>query len=259
MRLGRTVLQPANIGLSRQFQWSQIIKTSSDLLHPVLIETSNLEYRSNIRWCGRSYAVSASSANRETKKARRRVSKDVRKSMVENFVNKYREMNAGKFPTTSEAMKDVGGSYYVVRVILQELKYNFKMSSLDITDTSSQRSAPKKDEISTNIGEVSQTTQWGKLISPISMAHIVDISNMSFKSDQRPQSSISVEDDGGSKDVGTQSYRPTDEPKSSLHFDPGNNKHETVDQHKQERDVSQSKAEPQESTEVSERVAQSDH
>ncbi|KAL6527385.1 hypothetical protein OROGR_016475 [Orobanche gracilis] len=248
MRLGRTVLQPANIGLSRQFQWSQIIKTSSDLLHPVSIETFNLEYRSNIRWCGRSYAASASSENRETKKARGRVSKDVRKSMVENYVNKYREMNAGKFPTASETKKDVGGSFYVVRVILQELKHNFKMSSLDITDTSSQRSdAKKKDEISTNIGEVSQARQWGKLTSPISKAHIVDSSNKSFKSDQWPQSSISVEDDGGSNDVDTQSYRPADEPKSSLHFDPGNNKHETVDRDKQEHDESQ------ESPEVSER------
>ncbi|KAL6504369.1 hypothetical protein OROGR_026292 [Orobanche gracilis] len=254
MRLGRTVLQPANIGLSSQFQWSQIIKTSSDLLHPVLIETSNLECRSNTRWCGRSYTVSASSANRENKKGRRGISKDVRKSMLENFVNKYREMNAGKFPTTSEAMKDVGGSYYIVRVILQELKHNFKMSSLDITDTSSQRSAPKKkDEISTNIGEVSQAPQWGKLTSPISKADTVDSSNKTFKSDQRPQSSILVEDDGGSKDMCTQSYCPTDEPKSSPHFDPGNNKHETVDQDKQEPDGSLSKAEPHESTEVSER------
>lgn len=37
-------------------------------------------------------------------------------------------MNAGKFPTASDAKKNVGGGYYVVRQILQELEYNSSLT-----------------------------------------------------------------------------------------------------------------------------------
>lgn len=40
-------------------------------------------------------------------------------------------MNAGKFPTASFAVKQVGGSYYTVRKIIQELQYKSKLSSSD--------------------------------------------------------------------------------------------------------------------------------
>ncbi|BBH09085.1 hydroxyproline-rich glycoprotein family protein [Prunus dulcis] len=40
----------------------------------------------------------------------------------------YRAMNAGAFPTVSCAQKELGGSYYVVKGILQELQYKAKMS-----------------------------------------------------------------------------------------------------------------------------------
>ncbi|GFP96372.1 hypothetical protein PHJA_001781300 [Phtheirospermum japonicum] len=260
MKLIRTVLQPANIGLSRQFQRSKLIKTCSRLTG------------SNIQWSGRSYAASASSEAHETKKARGRVSKDVRKSMVENFVNKsmrwllllvnsrcsqkdesvtdlYRETNAGKFPTASEAMKDVGGSYYVIREILQELIYNSKISP---TASSEKSAIIKKDEISTT------NTEEELIISPISKVTIEDSSSQSFESNQHPQPSISVESDE-SKEVGNQSRYPTDQPRSNPHLDPENDKtaHEEkqkfdekiVHENEQKSYGSQSKAELQESTE----------
>ncbi|XP_075661056.1 uncharacterized protein LOC142630886 isoform X1 [Castanea sativa] len=62
---------------------------------------------------------------------RTRLSKLERQALVETFVNKYREMNAGKFPTASFAVKQVGGSYYTVRKIIQELQYRSKLSSSD--------------------------------------------------------------------------------------------------------------------------------
>jgi molybdenum-dependent DNA-binding transcriptional regulator ModE len=40
-------------------------------------------------------------------------------------------MNAGKFPTISAAKKEVGGSYYTIRKIIQELEYNSKISPSD--------------------------------------------------------------------------------------------------------------------------------
>lgn len=62
---------------------------------------------------------------------RTRLSKLERQAIVESFVNKYREMNGGKFPTASFAVKQVGGSYYTVRKIIQELQYKSKLSSSD--------------------------------------------------------------------------------------------------------------------------------
>ncbi|XP_073119178.1 uncharacterized protein [Henckelia pumila] len=41
----------------------------------------------------------------------------------------YRTMNAGKFPSASDAKKNVGGCYYVVRRILQELEYNSSLAT----------------------------------------------------------------------------------------------------------------------------------
>ena len=42
---------------------------------------------------------------------------------------RHRAINAGKFPRISDAVKQVGGSYYVVRKIIQELEYKSKMNS----------------------------------------------------------------------------------------------------------------------------------
>ncbi|KAK9279001.1 hypothetical protein L1049_028583 [Liquidambar formosana] len=86
---------------------------------------------SNIQWRGRSYAASVPSDLPKAQKGRKRVSKDERKAMVESFVNKYREMNAGKFPSADSARKEVGGSFYVIRKILQEIEYNSKISPLN--------------------------------------------------------------------------------------------------------------------------------
>ncbi|XP_062160049.1 uncharacterized protein LOC133867335 isoform X2 [Alnus glutinosa] len=43
----------------------------------------------------------------------------------------YREMNAGKFPTATAAKKQLGGSYYIMKKIIQELEYNSKIPPLD--------------------------------------------------------------------------------------------------------------------------------
>lgn len=47
---------------------------------------------------------------------------------------RYRISNAGKFPTISAAQKEVGGSYYVIRQILQEIQYEFKLSNVNKKD-----------------------------------------------------------------------------------------------------------------------------
>ncbi|KAL0392055.1 UNVERIFIED_CONTAM: hypothetical protein Sradi_2428300 [Sesamum radiatum] len=266
MRLIRSVLRPANVGLSRR---CQVTKASSARLCPV-IERSSIVHGSNVQWCGRSYAASASSDTVECKKARRRVSKDERKTMVENYVNKhcnftveclrnlhfmpfegYREMNAGKFPTASDAVKDVGGSYYVVRQILQELQYNSKVSPADTKGASLEKSFVSKDETSTKSVEVSQTRGLGE-VSPILKMATAKSSSKILKSKKRPQSSISVEEsinDEAQLSSASADRSKIDEPKSSQHPDPEHTKQEIIHEDKLKYDGLRTKGEPQESTE----------
>lgn len=99
----------------------------------VFTEVGKFVRGSNIRWRGRSFAASDI---RKAHKSGRKCSKDERRAMLESFVSKYRAINAGKFPTASEARKQVGGSYYVVKNLLQETMYKSKLSPLEIMNRS---------------------------------------------------------------------------------------------------------------------------
>ncbi|RID69029.1 hypothetical protein BRARA_C01151 [Brassica rapa] len=70
----------------------------------------------------RLYSSPAVSPSLTASKPSKRLSRDDRRLVVESFVSKYRAANAGKFPTLKVTVKEVGGGYYVVRDILQELK-----------------------------------------------------------------------------------------------------------------------------------------
>ncbi|GAV62546.1 hypothetical protein CFOL_v3_06069 [Cephalotus follicularis] len=87
-----------------------------------------------VKWRGKSYSAASASASELPKPKpkppkRRRVPRDVRRAMVESYVNKYRATHAGKFPTVYDVTKEVGGSHYVNRSIFQELVYNSKIST----------------------------------------------------------------------------------------------------------------------------------
>ncbi|PON96815.1 hypothetical protein TorRG33x02_075190 [Trema orientale] len=87
---------------------------------------------------GKSYAVAAAAASvnkneNEISKANgvlrgKKLPKAQRRAMVEAFVYKYKAMNDGKLPSTSSVVKQVGGSYYVVKKILQEVESQLKLS-----------------------------------------------------------------------------------------------------------------------------------
>lgn len=74
----------------------------------------------------RSFAVAAS--DESVDKPKRCISKLERRKLVEEFVNRFVASNAGKFPKVSHVRKVTGGSFYVIREIVQELQYNHKMS-----------------------------------------------------------------------------------------------------------------------------------
>ncbi|XAR53140.1 hypothetical protein NMG60_11021562 [Bertholletia excelsa] len=122
----------------------------------VVTKISSPARRSNICWRGKSFTASVPSDVPKVQKVRKRFSKDERKAMVESFVKMYRAMNEGKFPTISGARKQVGGSYYVIRSILQELEYKAVKSS---TNTGNEKALGKKVatvyEASADIGEIS--------------------------------------------------------------------------------------------------------
>ncbi|KAJ6372856.1 hypothetical protein OIU76_027229 [Salix suchowensis] len=95
----------------------------------VLDEVTNAIHGANMQWRAKSYAASVPSHMPKSHKAQKRVSKDDRRAMVESYVNRYRETHAGKFPSISDAQKQVGGNYYFIRKIVQELEYKSKISS----------------------------------------------------------------------------------------------------------------------------------
>nr|GEW97771.1 hypothetical protein [Tanacetum cinerariifolium] len=90
-------------------------------------EISELVAGSNVQQSERSSAASVTSK----KPIRGKVAIAARKKTLESFVDKYRAMNQGKFPTPSGAKKEVGGSYYFVKKIIQEMEYNVKVSSVE--------------------------------------------------------------------------------------------------------------------------------
>ncbi|KAJ4871909.1 hypothetical protein Rs2_46439 [Raphanus sativus] len=67
-------------------------------------------------------AVSQTLLTTTTSKPSKRLSRNDRRLVVESFVSKYRAANAGKFPSLKATVREVGGGYYIVRDILQELK-----------------------------------------------------------------------------------------------------------------------------------------
>ncbi|XP_017244685.1 uncharacterized protein LOC108216435 [Daucus carota subsp. sativus] len=94
-------------------------------------EISNLA-RGSKHCCRAKSSFSAASAPCDApvvKKTGKRLPIGERRAMVKSFVDRYQGENSGKFPTVSHAKKEVGGSYYVVKKIMQELEYNSKVSS----------------------------------------------------------------------------------------------------------------------------------
>ncbi|CAH8386360.1 unnamed protein product [Eruca vesicaria subsp. sativa] len=95
----------------------------------------------------RLYSSPAVSQSLTTSKPSKRLSKDDRRVVVESFVTKYRAANAGKFPTLKATVKEVGGGYYVVRDIYQELKLrpNAPVSRVPASAANDDASSLKQD------------------------------------------------------------------------------------------------------------------
>ncbi|XP_078167191.1 hydroxyproline-rich glycoprotein family protein isoform X3 [Carex rostrata] len=82
--------------------------------------------KSNVVGRGKSYAASVKDETTKTHRIRKGIPKKERRAMIVSFVEKYRASNEGRFPHVSKVIKEIGGSYYVAREIVQELEYKYK-------------------------------------------------------------------------------------------------------------------------------------
>ncbi|KAI7739626.1 hypothetical protein M8C21_000695 [Ambrosia artemisiifolia] len=113
-------------------------------------EISNLVSGSNVEQSGRASAASLTS----NRPIRKRINIAERRERLESFVNKYRAMNLGKFPSPTTAKKEVGGGYYSVKKMLQEMEYNFKMSSVEKGPTTESLNHVEKGPTTENLNHV---------------------------------------------------------------------------------------------------------
>ncbi|MED6133258.1 hypothetical protein PIB30_026846 [Stylosanthes scabra] len=96
---------------------------------PPSFDVSNSVGPVYVQRCRWSYAASVSSDLPDAPKGRKKIPKSERRVMIESYVNKYRTMNAGKFPGIKDVQRQVGGCYYVVREIVLELEYKSRTNS----------------------------------------------------------------------------------------------------------------------------------
>lgn len=122
----------------------------------VLGDVSNSVRGLNTQCRGRSFAATVPSDSVADKRKPKKLSKEERRAMAEAFVNKYRAMNGGKFPPVKATMKEVGGSYYTVKKIVEEMQYNAKMPVDKYTmvkEASTGKAAIRKDNLLSKVEE----------------------------------------------------------------------------------------------------------
>ncbi|WOK98785.1 hypothetical protein Cni_G07497 [Canna indica] len=86
--------------------------------------------QSNFSGRGKSFAASVTSSPCKPQK-HKRIHIEERRALVESCVDKYKARNGGKFPSVSQVQQETGGSYYIIRQLVQELEYKTKFASLN--------------------------------------------------------------------------------------------------------------------------------
>ncbi|URE06451.1 NUDIX domain [Musa troglodytarum] len=96
----------------------------------VFIGLSSALLQPNSRgWC-KSFAASVPSGPFKPQRGKR-LTKQERRTLAKSFIDKYRASNAGRFPTITYVQREIGGSYYTQKWIVQEIEYHNKLSSLN--------------------------------------------------------------------------------------------------------------------------------
>eukprot|EP00252_Welwitschia_mirabilis_P000812 TRINITY_DN1079_c0_g1_i1.p1 TRINITY_DN1079_c0_g1~~TRINITY_DN1079_c0_g1_i1.p1 ORF type:complete len:770 (+),score=202.46 TRINITY_DN1079_c0_g1_i1:127-2436(+) len=71
---------------------------------------------------GRFHVLACASNGGSHRNTGRKKTKEERRTLIKSFVDKYKISNGGQFPSITLTRKNVGGSYYLVREIMRELK-----------------------------------------------------------------------------------------------------------------------------------------
>ncbi|RWW44523.1 hypothetical protein BHE74_00049706, partial [Ensete ventricosum] len=93
----------------------------------VFIGLSSALLRSSFRGWEKSFSALVPSGPCKPQKGKK-ISEQKRRVLVESFVDKYRTSNAGRFPSVSHVQQEVGGSYYIIKQLVQEMKNNKRLS-----------------------------------------------------------------------------------------------------------------------------------
>ncbi|KAI4347392.1 hypothetical protein L6164_008208 [Bauhinia variegata] len=181
----------------------------------VSIEINKSARQSNIQWRGWSDATAVPFDKSNTLEAQKRVSREERRAMVESFVKKYREMNAGKFPTISNTIKQVGGSHYFVKKIVQQLGYESQMNSSNIMDGNSavkelvNESKPLTETVSVSSGKTETTIDEHVQNEPQYLDD-KEIVNVGHEEKGEPQTSRSLSDEAVTATVSVSHFTTAD-------------------------------------------------
>ncbi|KAI3941710.1 hypothetical protein MKX01_018300 [Papaver californicum] len=130
----------------------------SDSEKKVFYKITTAVCESNIQ-CSRAFAASVPPDASKRESYSKRVPLDERRGMVEAFVENYKTLNRGKFPTVTEVLKQVGGSHYTIRRLVQELGHKSKTSLVSEADQHLlQTKVPRtEDQGFTKVEEITST------------------------------------------------------------------------------------------------------
>ncbi|XP_065003838.1 uncharacterized protein LOC135636164 isoform X2 [Musa acuminata AAA Group] len=140
----------------------------------VFIGLSSALLRSSFRGWEKSFSALVPSGPYKPQKGEK-ISEQERRALVESFVDKYRASNAGRFPPVSHVRQEIGGSYYIIKQLVQEMKYN-KRSSLNggahhltKAEDVDQSSSAKKVPFTSAVDNMLKTDVGDKDESPVSL------------------------------------------------------------------------------------------
>ncbi|CAA0410609.1 putative exo-alpha-sialidase [Arabidopsis thaliana] len=137
----------------------------------------NAVFKTDVKRLARFYGSPAVCESLTTSKIPKRLSKDDRRALVESFVNEYRATNAGRFPSLDATHKQVGGSYYIVRDIFQELKLKPKAHVPIVAKALSEVSSSVPGDASSHSSPAPVPTVEAKALSEVSPSVPADASS----------------------------------------------------------------------------------
>ncbi|CAL9087169.1 unnamed protein product [Musa textilis] len=149
----------------------------------VFIGLSSALLRSSFRGWEKSFSALVPSGPCKPQKDKK-ISEQERRALVESFVDKYRASNAGRFPSVSHVRQEIGGSYYIIKQLVQEMKYTKRSSMsegahhLTKAEDIDQSSSAKKVPFTSAVDNMLKTDVGDKDESSVSLKLDIEVDAM---------------------------------------------------------------------------------